>query len=77
MEYSELSSHNMYITKLQMIWHIGKLRMWWWEVGMDNKYRKIYNIRGTESPNLNDSRLVVQLSLPNPMKPGVKSRMKM
>ena len=32
-------------------------------------YRKISNIRRTKSPNLNVSRLVVQLSLPNPMKP--------
>ena len=27
--------------------------------------------------NLNDSRLVLQLCVPNPLKPGVKSRMKM
>ena len=40
-------------------------------------YRKISNIRCTELPNLNVSRLVLQLSLLNPMKPGVKSRMKM
>ena len=40
-------------------------------------YRKISNISRTKSPNLNVSRLVVQLSLPNPMKPGVMSRMKM
>ena len=40
-------------------------------------YRKLSNIRRTQSPNLNVSRLVLQLSLPNPMKPGVKSRMKM
>ena len=40
-------------------------------------YRKISNIRRTKSPNLTASRLVLQLSLPNPMKPGVKSRMKM
>ena len=40
-------------------------------------YRKIFNISGTESPNLNVSCLVLQLSWPNPMKPGVKSRMKM
>ena len=31
----------------------------------------------TNSKNLNDSRLVLQLSLPNPLKPGVKLRMKM
>ena len=42
-----------------------------------DKYCKISNIRRTKSPNLNVSRLVVQLSLPNPMKPGVKLRMKM
>ena len=41
------------------------------------KYRKISNIRRTKSPNLNVSRFVLQLSLPNPMKPGVKMRMKM
>ena len=35
------------------------------------------NIRRTKSPNLYVSRLVVQLSSPNPMKPDVKSRMKM
>ena len=40
-------------------------------------YRKISNIRRTESLNLIASRLVLQLSLPDPMKPGVKSRMKM
>ena len=40
-------------------------------------YRKISNISRTISQNLNDSCLVLQLSLPNPLKPGVKSRMKM
>ena len=35
------------------------------------------NISSTKSQNLNVCRLVLQLSLPNPMKPGVKSRMKM
>ena len=39
-------------------------------------YRKISNIRRTKSQNLNNYRLVLQLSLPNPLKPGVKSRMK-
>ena len=43
----------------------------------DPKYHKISNIRRTKSPNLNVSRPVLQLSLPNPMKPGLKSRMKM
>ena len=40
-------------------------------------YRKVSNIRRTKSQNLNDSRLVLHLSLPNRLKPGVKSRMKM
>ena len=40
-------------------------------------YRKVSNIRRTESQYLNDSHLVLQSSLPNPMKPGVKLRMKM
>ena len=39
--------------------------------------RKISNITCTESPNLSASRLVMQLYLPNPVKPGVKWRMKM
>ena len=44
---------------------------------MFSKYRKISNIRHIKSQNLNDPRLVLQFSLPNPLKPGVKSRMKM
>ena len=40
-------------------------------------YRKISNMIRTKSPNLDVSRLVAQLSSPNPVKPGVKSRMKM
>ena len=44
------------------------------EAGM---YRKISNMSHTKSPNLNVPRLVLQLSLPNQMKPSVKSGMKM
>ena len=40
-------------------------------------YCEISNTRHTKSQNLNVSRLVLQLSLPNPLKPGVKSRMKL
>ena len=40
-------------------------------------YRKLSNIRRTYSQNLNDSRRLLQLSLPNQLKPGVKSIMKM
>ena len=40
-------------------------------------YRQISNIRRTKSQTLNVSCLVLQLSLPNPLKPGIKSRKKM
>ena len=46
-------------------------------ITLHNMYRKIYNIRRTKSQNLKDSLLVFQLSLRNPLKPGVKSRMRM
>ena len=40
-------------------------------------YRKTSSISRTKSQNLNVSNLVLQLSLLSPLKPGVKSRMKM
>ena len=40
-------------------------------------YRQVSNIRRTKSQHLKDSRTVMRLSLPNPLKPDVKSRMKM
>ena len=40
-------------------------------------YHKISNKRCTKSQNLNDSCLILQLPLPNPLKPGVKLRMTM
>ena len=40
-------------------------------------YRQTSNISCTKSQNLNVSHLVLQLSLANPLKPCVKSRMKM
>ena len=42
----------------------------------DRKYCQATNIKCTKSENLNVSRLILQLSLPIPLKPGVKSRMK-
>ena len=44
---------------------------------MHSIYHKISNIKYTKSQNLDVSRLVLQLSLLNQLKPGVKSRMKM
>ena len=67
----------------KLLYIINDDHPWWLRTLMCNQYqakesyRKISNIRHTKSQNLNVSRLVLQLSLPNPMKPGVKSRMKM
>ena len=41
------------------------------------QYRKNSCISRTKSESLNASRLVLQLFLPNPLKPGVKSSKKM
>ena len=41
------------------------------------KYRQVSNIRRTKVKHLKDSRTVLRLSLPTPLKPDVKSRMKM
>ena len=40
-------------------------------------YRQVSNISCTKFQHLKDSRTVLRLSLPNPLKPDVKSRMKM
>ena len=40
-------------------------------------YRQVSNIRRTKFQHLKDSRTVLRLSLLNPLKPDVKSRMKM
>ena len=47
----------------------------WYE--MKCTYRQVFNIRRTKSQHLKDSRIVLPLSLPNPLKPEFKSRMKM
>ena len=45
--------------------------------GMIALYRQVFIIRRSKSQHLKDPRTVLQLSLPNPLKPDVKSRMKM
>ena len=40
-------------------------------------YRQVSYIRRTKPQHLKDSRTVLRLSLPNPLKPDIKSRMKM
>ena len=41
------------------------------------RYRQVPNISRTKSQHLKDSRTVLRLSLPNPLKPDIESRMKM
>ena len=52
-----------------------------WGIGHSLRHkgidRQTSNTRRNKSQNLNVSRLVLQLSLANPIKPGVRSRMKM
>ena len=43
----------------------------------ESNYRKVFNIRRTKFQNLSDSRAALQMSLPNLLKPCIKSRMKM
>ena len=43
---------------------------------LSSTYRKLSYISRIKSQNLNDSGLVLQLTLPNPLKPDVTSRMK-
>ena len=47
------------------------------EIWAKETYRQVFNIRRTKSQNLNISRLALQLSSSNLLKPGVKLRMKM
>ena len=44
---------------------------------LTDTYRQVSNIRRTKFQHLKDSHAVLRLSLPNPLKPDVKSRMKM
>ena len=50
----------------------------WTQMQLDNPiYRQVSNISRTKSQHLKDYRTVLRLSLQNPLKPDVKSRMKM
>ena len=65
------------ISRRVIIWTIDD-QIHWSVICITNpQYRKVSNIRGTKCQNLNDSRLVLQLSVPNPLKPSVESIMKM
>ena len=69
--------------KVTLIRHQAKVEMRIWthwplgDVTVISNYRQVSNIRRTKSQHLKDSRTVLWLSLPNPLKPDIKSRMKM
>ena len=50
---------------------------WITPTSQDYTYRQFSNIKRSKSQRLKYSRIVLWLSLPNPLKPDVKSRMKM
>ena len=60
--------------KFSIIWAIDRLEM---SIKQIINYHKISDIRCTKSQNVNASRLGLQLSLCNILKPGVKMIMKM
>ena len=55
----------------------SKVRTRAWLPLLIHEYRQVSNIRRTKYQHLKDSHTVLRLSLSNPLKPGVKSRMKM
>ena len=64
-------------TLVRFLYSQGKSReIYGPEKNIKSYYRKVSNIRRTESQNLNDSCLGLQLSSPSPLKLGGKSRMK-
>ena len=61
-------------TKPSLNWEHGWLITFHWFMGM---HRKTSSISRTKSQSLNESCILAQLSLLNPLNPGVKLRMKM
>ena len=55
----------------------GRYFLYLQKLHQTRNYRKTSNITHTRPQNLSIPRLVLQLSLPNPLKPSVKSRMTM
>ena len=65
----DTNSHQL-LTQLNVVARISNI------IHKQTAYRQFSNIRRTQSPNINVSRLILQLSLPNPLKPGINLRMK-
>ena len=73
LKHQDVSSHSAEHppTRFQFLWIYTGI------THSDLNYRKSSNIRRTETQNLNASRLSLQLSLRNILKPCFKSRMEM
>ena len=77
---SKQSSRWWFETPLHSLWRHSNIHVVRRELVRSPRafiHRQTYNIRRAKSPNLNATRLVLQLFLPNPLQPGVKSRMNM
>ena len=61
------------LSKVRTLWTLP----WAIVITLYYEYRQFSNMSRTQSPNTNVSRLGLQLSLSNPLKPGIKSRMNM
>ena len=75
-KYYQNITNNLSITQNNEI-HVSFLIDYVFPLHLHIIYRQVSNIRHTKSQYLKDSRTVLRLSLPNPLKPDVKSRMKM
>ena len=62
---------------MMVLFHIGQLMIVVLKLIHVYIYPQASNVRHTKSQNSNVSHLILQLSMPNPLKPGVKLRMKM
>ena len=71
------SATEMMIVAMVLMKGIVEVRKWYCGKNALIRYHPISSISHTKSQNLNVSRLILQLLLLNPLKPGVKSRMKM
>ena len=67
----------LFVEIVMMYMHNMSTLSFHWHDVISVIYRQVSNGSRTKSQHLKDSRTVLWLSLPNPLKPDVKSRLKM
>ena len=71
----------LWVSEQDVTWHdnlsTAAHQIWTPQITQRENNRQTYNRWRTKYQNFNDHFFVLQLSLPNPLKPGAKSRMKM